>query len=71
MGCELVLDAVERDRAGDEAEGLAGGAVAADVDVDGEVGGVDDVDLAGVDAGGLAEEVVDVTGVPSPGCDQF
>ena len=46
MTGQLALDAiVEYNGAGDEAEGLADGAIAADVDVDRVVGRVDDVDL--------------------------
>ena len=49
MGCEFVVDAVERHGARDETEGLADGAGAADVDVDGVEGGVDYVDFSVVD----------------------
>ncbi len=64
MRGEFEVGATKCDRAGGEAEGLAGGAVAAHVDVDGVEGRVDDVDGTRVQLGGAAEEVVDGAFVP-------
>ncbi len=64
MRRQLVIDRAQRQRAGDKAEGLANGTVAAHVDVDGVKGGMDDVDLALVHLGRLAQEVFYIAFVP-------
>ena len=48
---QLVINGTERQRAGDEAEGLANGTVAAHANVHRVEGGVDDIDLALVHLG--------------------
>lgn len=61
---QLVINGTERQRASDEAEGLANGTAAAHVNVDRVKGGVDDVDLALVHLGRLAQEVFHIALVP-------
>ena len=64
MRGQLVINGTERQRAGDEAEGLANGTVAAHANVDRVEGGVDDVDLALVHLSRLAQEVFHIAFVP-------
>ena len=64
MRGQFVISAIERNRAGDEAEGLADATVAAYVNIDRVEGRVDDVDLALVHLCRLAEEVFYVAFIP-------
>ena len=61
---QLVVDGTDCQRAGDEAEGFANGTVAAHANVDRVEGGVDDIDLALVYLGRLAQEVFHIAFVP-------
>lgn len=64
---QLVVRGAERHRAGDEAEGLTDGTVAAHVNVDRVEGGVDDVDLALVHLSRSVQEVLYIAFVPGGG----